>query len=76
MVLKEERYVYTSYSISFTLQLHFNVRKMQQCGFVYLFLLLYPPFLVCKVFFVCVNMLASMSSFCYMCICVEVYVSP
>ena len=34
-----------------TLQLHFNVRKMQQCGFVYLFLLLYPPFLVCKVFF-------------------------
>ena len=50
MVLKEERYVYISYSISFTLQLHFNVRKMQQCGFVYLFLLLYPPFLVCKVF--------------------------
>ena len=74
MVLKEkERYVYISYSISFTLQLHFNVRKMQQCGFVYFYILL---FLVCKMFFVCVNMLASMSSFCYMCICVEVYVSP
>ena len=74
MVLKEkERYVYISYSISFTLQLHFNVRKMQQCGFVYFYIL---PFLVCEMFFVCVNMLASMSSFCYMCICVEVYVSP